>query len=113
MLLGVEWLGSGDGMQEVRSVPMYHKTNVDELQRFLWERLPTWTNKGNSVEEIWNNFRNIVFEGTEAFVPYKLLKQNPDPDFYNEVKRLKRKVRAAYSRRKLGDHYRQEFMRLS
>ena len=67
-----------------------------------------------SVEEIWNNFKNIVFEVIEAFIPYKLLKQNPDPEFYNkEVKRLKRKVRAAYSRRKLGDHYRQEFMRLS
>ena len=48
-------------------------------------------NNGNSVEEIWKNFKKIVFEGIEAFVPYKLLKHNPDPEFYNkEVKRLKR-----------------------
>ena len=98
----------------MRSVPLYHKINVDELQRFLWERLPTWANNGNSVEEIWENFKNTVFEGIEAFVPYKLLKQDPDPEFYNrEVKRLKRKVRVAYSKRKLGQQYRQEFVRLS
>ena len=114
MLLEVEWLGRGYGMQDVRSVPLYHKTKVDELQRFLWERLPKWANNGNSVEEIWKNFKNIVFEGIEAFVPFKLLKQNQDPEFYNrEVKRLKRKVRVAYSRRKLGEQYSQEFVRLS
>ena len=51
MLLEVEYLGSGDGMQELRSVALYHKMKVDELQTFLWERSPTWANNGNSVEE--------------------------------------------------------------
>ena len=65
----------------MRSVPLYNKINVDELQSFLWEKLPTWANNGNSVEEIWKIFKNIVLGGIEAFVPYKHLKQNPDPEF--------------------------------
>jgi hypothetical protein len=44
--------------------------------------------------------------GIERFVPHKILKQNPDPEYYNkEMKRLRVKVRRAYSRRKLGEHY--------
>jgi hypothetical protein len=36
------------------------------------------------------NFKGIVFEGIERFVPHKILKPNPDPEYYNkEVKRLK------------------------
>src|SRR5215469_7038967 len=42
------------------------------------------------------------------------LKLNPDPEYYNrEVKRLKVKVRRAYNRRKLGEHYQQELRWLS
>ena len=52
--------------------------------------------------------------GIEHFVPHKILKPNPDPEYYNkEVKRLKVKVRRTYSRRKLGDHYQAELKRLS
>ena len=44
----------------------------------------------------------------------KSLKPNPDPEQYNEeVRRLKVKVRRAYSKRKLGDHYQAELSRLS
>jgi hypothetical protein len=38
---------------------------------------------------------------------------NPDPEYNKEVKRLKVKVRRAYNRRKLGEHYQAELKRLS
>jgi hypothetical protein len=42
------------------------------------------------------------------------VKQNPNPEYYNkEIKRLKVKVRRAYSRRKLGERYQAELKRLS
>ena len=54
-----------------------------------------------------------VLEGIEHFVPHKILKPNPDPEYYKELKRLKVKVRRAYNRRKLGQHYQAELKRLS
>jgi len=84
------------------------------LQNFLRDKLPTWANSGSCVEDIWIKFKDIVFEGIERFVPHKMLKQNPDPEYYNkEVKRLKRKVRKAYNMRKLGADYNAELKRLS
>jgi hypothetical protein len=66
------------------------------------------------VEEIWSNFKEIVSECVERFVPHKILRNNPDPEYYNkEVKRLKKKVRKAYNGKKLGEHHLQELKRLS
>jgi hypothetical protein len=57
------------------------------------------------VEEIWNNFKNIVYESIERFVPQKTLRKNSDPEYYNtEIKLLKSKVGKGYKRRKLGVH---------
>jgi len=54
------------------------------------------------VEEIWNNFKEIVSECIERFFPHKILRKNPEPEYYSkEVNRLKIKVRKAYNRRKL------------
>jgi hypothetical protein len=55
---------------------------------------------------MWNNYKGIVFEGIERFVPHKILRSNPDPECYNrEVKHLKLKVRKAYNKRKSGELY--------
>jgi hypothetical protein len=76
------------------------------LQKFLRDKLRTWANNCSCVEDIWTNFKDIVFKGIERFVPHKILKANPDPEYYNKkVKRLKVKFRKAYNRRKLGEHY--------
>jgi hypothetical protein len=105
----VEWIISGVGPQQKRSVPAYHKTDVIGLQKFLWDKLTTWANNGSCVEDIRNKFKDIIFEGVERFVPHKILKRNPDPEYYNrEVKRLKVKVRRACNRRKLGERYKQD-----
>ena len=66
------------------------------------------------MEDIWIKFTDIVFEDIERFVPHKMLKQNPDPEYYNkEVKRLKRRVRKAYNMRELGADCKAELKRLS
>ena len=84
------------------------------LQNFLRDKLPTWANNGSHIEDIQKNFKDIVFECIERFVPHKILKLNPDPEYYNtEVKQLKVKVRRAYNRSKLGEHYQVELKRLS
>ena len=99
--------------QEKRLVPAYHKANVLGLQQFLRDKLPTWSNNGSRVEDIWKKFKDIVFEGIERFVPHKILKPNPNPEYYKEVKRLKLKFRRAYNKRKLGANYQAELQRLS
>ena len=94
VLLDVEWAEKCFVTQEKRLVPAYHKTNVLGLQQFFRDKLPTWANNGSCAEDIWKNFKDIVFEGIESFVPHKILKPNLDPEYYNkEVKRLKVKVR--------------------
>jgi hypothetical protein len=113
VLLDVEWSEKGFVTHEKRLVPAYHKTNVLGLQQFLRDKLPTWANNGSWEEDIWKHFKDIVFEGIERFVPQKILKRNPDPEYYNkEVKRLKVKVRRAHNRRKLGENYQAELKRL-
>jgi len=80
VLLDVEWIEKGFVTQEKQLVPAYHKTNMSELQNFLPDKLPTWANNGSCVDGIWKNFKNMVFEGIERFVPHKILKLNPDPE---------------------------------
>jgi hypothetical protein len=45
---------------------------------------------GSWVQEIWGNFKHIIFEAIKRYVPQNVLSKNPDPEYYNkEVKRLK------------------------
>jgi len=93
---------------------VYNKTDVLGLQTFLHEKFAVWASSGSSVEERWNNFKNIVCESLERFVPCKILRKNSDPEYYNkEIKRLKSKVRKVYNRRKLGIHHMEELQQLS
>jgi hypothetical protein len=101
-MLEEEWEESGCEPQVERVVPVYNKTDVLGLQTFLRDKFALWASNGSCVEEIWNNFKKIVYEYIQRFVPNKILKKNSDPEYYNkEIKRLKSKVRKAYNRRKL------------
>jgi hypothetical protein len=102
VMLEVEWEESGYEPQVERVVPVYNKTYVLGLKNFLRDKFAIWASNGSCVEEIWNNFKTIVYECIERFVPRKTLRKNSDPEYYNkEIKRLKSKVRKAYNRRKL------------
>jgi len=86
-----------------RLVPVYHKTNIPSLQRFLRSKFASWASNGSCVKEIWKSFKETVFKSIDHLVPHKILRKNPDPECYNkEVKQLKAKVRRVYNKRKLG-----------
>ena len=69
---------------------MYNKTDVLGFQAFLCDKFAGWAHNGSSVQEIWNNFKNIVYESLEHFVPRKTLRKNLDPEYYDrEIKQLK------------------------
>jgi hypothetical protein len=114
VVLEVEWEDACTKTQVERVVPVYNKTDVSGLQTFLRDKFVVWANNGNSVEEIWNNFKIIVHESIERFVPYKIIRKNSDPEYYNkEIRRLKSKVRKSYNKRKLGVHYTEKLKQLS
>jgi hypothetical protein len=110
----VEWEEHCCVPQVEKLVPMYHKTDVLGLQTHLRDKFGIWSSNGSSVEEILNNFKDIVSESIELFVPHKILKKTPDPEYYSkEVKRLEITDRKAYYRRKLGMHHLEELKQLS
>jgi hypothetical protein len=103
VLLEVEWDKNCQHPKMERIVPLYHKTDVLGLQTFLRENFPLWAGNSSCVEEIWKSYKDIAFEGTECFVPHRILSKNPDPEYYNkEVKWLKVKVRRVHNKKKFG-----------
>jgi hypothetical protein len=72
VLLGTEWVEKGLVTQEKRIIPAYPRTNVVWLH-FLRDNFTLWANIGSCVEDIWRNFKDIVFAGIEHFVPHKTL----------------------------------------
>jgi hypothetical protein len=89
-----------------KGLSSYNKTDILGLKTFLPDKLAGWASNGSSVEEIWNNFKHIVCESIERFVPHKVLRKNSGPEYYNkEIKRLKSMDRKAYNKRKSGEHY--------
>jgi hypothetical protein len=101
VLLEVEWEETCCEPQAERLVLVYYKTNVVALQTFLRDKFANWADNGRCVEEIRDNFKNIIFESMEGFFPHKILRKNSDPEYY----KVKSKVRKAYNRRKLGQQY--------
>jgi hypothetical protein len=103
---------AGDGFLKASRNSSQHSAH--SKGHFLRDKLSIWANNGRCVEEVWNNFKNIVLESIERFIPHKILRKNSNSEYYNkEVKKLKLKVRRAYNRRKLGQQYREELKRLS
>jgi hypothetical protein len=67
-----------------RLVPVYHKTDLLGLQIFLRDKFSIWASNGRSVEEVWNNFKNIILQCIEMFIPHKILRKSSDPNYYNK-----------------------------
>jgi hypothetical protein len=90
IMVEVGWEESDCEPQVDRVVPLYNKTDVLGLHNFLRDKFALWASNGSCVEEIWNNFKNLVYECIERFAPRKILRKNSDPEYYNkEIKRLK------------------------
>jgi hypothetical protein len=89
VILEVEWEENFCVPHIERLVSVYHKTDVSGLQTLLRGKFGIWASNGSCVEGIWNNFKEIVSESIESFVPHKILRKNPDREYYNkEVQRL-------------------------
>jgi hypothetical protein len=82
--LEVEWDGISCEPQVERVVPVYNKTDVLGLKTFLRNKFAVWASNSSCVEEIWNNFKNIVHESIERFVAHKILRKNLNPGYYNK-----------------------------
>jgi len=73
-----------------------------------------WAGNGSCIDEIWKNYKDIIFEGIKLYVPQNILSKNPDPEYYNkDVERLKVKMRKMHNKRKFGQPYHAELKRLS
>ena len=77
VVLEVEWEQSSCAAQVERLVPVYNNADVLGLQNFLRDKFGIWTTNGCCVEEIWSNFKEIVSECIERFVPHKILRKKP------------------------------------
>jgi hypothetical protein len=89
MILEVKWKDMCNKPQVERLVLVYNKTDIIGLQTFLHDKFVAWASNGKSVEEIWNNFKNIVYESIEHFVPHKIIRKSSDPEYYNKDQTIK------------------------
>jgi DNA topoisomerase IB len=71
VLLKVEWDEIRREPQVERIVSLYHNTDVLGLQAFLREKFKLWAGNGSCVEEIWNSYKDIIFEGIKRYVSNK------------------------------------------
>ena len=85
VILEVEWEDNCCEHQGERAVPVYNKTDVLGLQTFFRDKFAGRASSGKGVEEICNNFKNIVYESLERFVPHKTLRKNSDPEYNKEI----------------------------
>jgi hypothetical protein len=60
VVLEVEWEENCCVPQVERLVPLYHNTDVVGLQTLLRDKFGIWASNGSSLEEIWDNFKEIV-----------------------------------------------------
>jgi hypothetical protein len=79
VILVVEWDDSGCVPQIDRVVPVYKKTAVLSLQTFLRDKFAVWASNGSCVEEIWNNFKNVVYGCIERVIPRNILRKHSYP----------------------------------
>jgi hypothetical protein len=61
--------------------PVYQKANVLGLLIFLRDKFAIWASNGRCVEEVWNNFKNIILESVERFILHKILRKNSNPEY--------------------------------
>ncbi|PNF39896.1 hypothetical protein B7P43_G00924 [Cryptotermes secundus] len=81
VLLEVEWKEIYCRPEVERLVPVYHKADTIGLQTFLRDKFSIWVSNGGCVEEVWNNFKSIILQCIERFIPHRILRKNSDPDY--------------------------------
>jgi hypothetical protein len=70
-LLEIEWDEICRETKVERIFPVFHRTVVSGFQDFLRDKFNLWDGNGSFIEDIWNHFKDIVFEGIKCFVLQK------------------------------------------
>jgi len=51
---------------------VYHITDVVGLQDFLREEFNLWAENGSWVEETWESYKDVIFEGIKRYEAQKI-----------------------------------------
>ncbi len=106
VLLDLDGNISRKGITIGTKVRQYKKANIGGLQGFLREQYDRFLRTDGGMEEIWGVFKDIIFEALQKFVPCKILKNNPDPEYYTaKIRRMKRITRKAFKNRKRSSEH--------
>ncbi|KAJ4432824.1 hypothetical protein ANN_21463 [Periplaneta americana] len=107
VLLEILWENTVNPRSSPVSVWNFNKTDVHELQTFLRQKHDDFLRTEGNMENVWHKFKCIIFEALVKCVPSKIIKKNPDPEYYtNYIRYLKKKTRRAFSKRKRShDHW--------
>jgi len=80
VILEVEWEDTCSEPRVERVVPLYNKTYLMLKKPSSAINIVVSASNGRSVEEIWCDFKNIVYESIERFVPHKILRKISVPE---------------------------------
>ena len=80
---------------------MWNKTNVEDLNKELAEKLKNILWDPSDIDVNWNNFRNILIELRDKFVPHKMstLRHNL-PWYTQKLRRLGKRKQRLYKKSK-------------
>ena len=78
----------------------WKKANTEELNKFVDEKLNT-SNQPTDVEDSWNNFKSVLIEARDKFVPYRLSTSRHNLPWFNQkLRRLAKKKQRLYNKAK-------------
>lgn len=91
--------------QKPRTVHLFRKANWVNFQEYIDSRSPSMFNDyhSKSIEELWTEFKNLIHEGINLFIPSKRLGSKPSlPWITQSIKRQIRKRDKLYVKMKKG-----------
>jgi len=84
--LEIEWYEICQEPQAVRIVPVYHKPDDLGLLDFLPDKLNLWPGNGRFVEDVWKNFKDVLFKGIKRYVTQNSLSKNEHLQYSTQKK---------------------------
>ena len=80
VILEVEWEDTCTELRVEKVVPVYNKIYVSGLKNFFRDKFVVWASNGSNIKDVWNNFKDIVYESIEYFVTHKILRKFRTPN---------------------------------
>ena len=87
--------------QNQHKIYLWHKANVENLEKEVAEKISQTVFDPVDIDKNWTNFRNILTEAADKFVPQKLSSLRHNLPWYNlQVKKLGKKKQRLYNKAK-------------